>query len=194
MIFRQLFEPVSSTYTYVLGCEDTRQAVLIDPVISATDRDLAELARLDLQLAFTLDTHIHADHITAALELKKQTSCRMAGPAIDKLPCTDVGIEEGVPFIVGSLQFTPLHTPGHTDGHFAYLLGDRLLAVMPCSSTAAAGRIFRMAAPTISFTASETSSSPCQTTLWYTPAMITAVVASRPSRRKSSATPVSVKR
>lgn len=54
MIFRQLFEPVSSTYTYVLGCEDTGQAVLIDPVISATDRDLAELARLDLQLAFTL--------------------------------------------------------------------------------------------------------------------------------------------
>ena len=70
MIFRQLFEPVSSTYTYVLGCEDTGQAVLIDPVISATDRDLAELARLDLQLAFTLDTHIHADHTTAALELK----------------------------------------------------------------------------------------------------------------------------
>ena len=79
MIFRQLFEPVSSTYTYVLGCEDTGQAVLIDPVISATDRDLAELARLDLQLAFTLDTHIHADHITAALELKKQTGCRIAG-------------------------------------------------------------------------------------------------------------------
>lgn len=128
MIFRQLFEPVSSTYTYVLGCEDTGQAVLIDPVISATDRDLAELARLDLQLAFTLDTHIHADHITAALELKKQTGCRIAGPAIDKLPCTDVGIEEGVPFIVGSLQFTPLHTPGHTDGHFAYLLADRLFS------------------------------------------------------------------
>lgn len=128
MIFRQLFEPLSSTYTYLLGCEDTGKAVLIDPVISATDRDLAELARLDLELAFTLDTHIHADHITAALELKKQTGCRIAGPAIDKLPCTDVGIEEGVPFIVGSLHFTPLHTPGHTDGHFAYVLGDRLFS------------------------------------------------------------------
>jgi len=128
MIFRQLFEPVSCTYTYLLGCENTGQAVLIDPVISATERDLAELSGLGLKLAFTLDTHIHADHITAALELKKETGCLIAGPAIDKLPCTDVGIEEGVPFIVGNLRFTPMHTPGHTDGHFAYLVGDRLFS------------------------------------------------------------------
>lgn len=128
MIFRQLFEPVSSTYTYLLGCEETKQAVLIDPVISATDRDLAELGGLGLNLTFTLDTHIHADHITAALELRKKTGCRIAAPAIDRLPCTDVGIEEGVPLTVGSLHFTPLHTPGHTDGHFAYLVGDRLFS------------------------------------------------------------------
>ncbi|MEZ2746216.1 MBL fold metallo-hydrolase [Halopseudomonas bauzanensis] len=128
MIFRQLFDPLSSTYTYLLGCEDTRQAVLIDPVISATERDLHELAGLGLKLAFTLETHIHADHITAALELKRKTGCRIAGPALDQLSCTDVGIEEGTPFMVGSLCFTPLHTPGHTDGHFAYLLGDRLFS------------------------------------------------------------------
>ena len=64
MIFRQLFEPLSSTYTYLLGCEETRQAVLIDPVIVAIDRDLAEVNRLGLTLAYTLETHIHADHIT----------------------------------------------------------------------------------------------------------------------------------
>lgn len=128
MIFRQLFEPISSTYTYLLGCEETGQAVLIDPVISAMERDLAELAGFGLKLAFTLDTHIHADHITAALELKRKTGCRIASPAIDKLACTDVGIEEDTPFEVGSLQLVPLHTPGHTDGHFAYLLGDRLFS------------------------------------------------------------------
>ena len=72
MIFRQLFEPLSSTYTYLLGCEETGQAVLIDPVIVAIDRDLAEVKRLGLTLAYTLDTHIHADHITAGLELKNK--------------------------------------------------------------------------------------------------------------------------
>lgn len=126
MIFRQLFEPLSSTYTYLLACEETGQAVLIDPVILSMERDLDELARHGLQLAYTLDTHLHADHITAALELKQKVGSKIAGPAYDRLPCTDLGIEEGKPFAVGSLRFSPLHTPGHTDGHFAYLLGDRV--------------------------------------------------------------------
>lgn len=95
MIFRQLFEPVSSTYTYLLGCEETGQAVLIDPVINAIERDLAELSRLGLTLAYSLNTHIHADHITAALELKHKVSSKIAAPAFDRLPCVDVGIEEG---------------------------------------------------------------------------------------------------
>ena len=100
MIFRQLFDLLSSTYTYLLGCEQTGQALLIDPVITEIERDLAEIRRLGLTLAYSVETHIHADHITAALELKKQTGSRIAGPAFDRLPCTDFGIEEGVPFIV----------------------------------------------------------------------------------------------
>jgi glyoxylase-like metal-dependent hydrolase (beta-lactamase superfamily II) len=126
MIFRQLFEPLSSTYTYLLACEQTRQAVLIDPVIASMDRDMGTLHELGLTLAYTLDTHIHADHITGALELKNKTGCRIAAPAIDQLPCVDVGIEEGKPLTVGGLSLQGLHTPGHTDGHFAYLLGDRV--------------------------------------------------------------------
>ncbi len=126
MIFRQLFEPLSSTYTYLLGCEETGQAILIDPVISSMDRDLAELDRLGLKLAYTVDTHIHADHITAALDLKKKLGSKIAAPAYDRLPCADVGIEEGRPFQAGSLMLQPLHTPGHTDGHFAYLFGERV--------------------------------------------------------------------
>lgn len=126
MIFRQLFEPVSSTYTYLLGCEETGQAVLIDPVINAIERDLAELSRLGLTLAYSVDTHIHADHITAALELKNKVGSQIAAPAFDRLPCADVGIEEGVPFKLGSIELQSLHTPGHTAGHFAYLVGERL--------------------------------------------------------------------
>ena len=126
MIFHQLFEPLSSTYTYLLGCEETGQAVLIDPVIATIDRDLAEVNRLGLTLAYSLDTHIHADHITGALELKKKVGSRIAAPAFDRLLCADVGIEEGKPFKVGSITLQPLHTPGHTDGHFAYVFGDRV--------------------------------------------------------------------
>ncbi len=126
MIFHQLFEPLSSTYTYLIGCETTGQAVLIDPVVNSIDRDLAELQRLGLTLAYTLDTHIHADHITGALHLKERVGSKIAAPAMDRLPCTDVGVVEGVPFQVGSLAIQPLHTPGHTDGHFAYVLGERV--------------------------------------------------------------------
>jgi glyoxylase-like metal-dependent hydrolase (beta-lactamase superfamily II) len=126
MIFRQLYEPLSSTYTYLIGCEETGQAILIDPVIVSMERDLAEVKRLGLSLAYTVDTHIHADHITAALEMKSAVGSKIAAPAYDRLPCTDVGIEEGKPFRVGSITLQPLHTPGHTDGHFAYLFNDRV--------------------------------------------------------------------
>lgn len=126
MLFRQLFEPLSCTYTYLIGCEDTGIAILIDPVVNSIDRDLEELQRLGLRLAFTLDTHIHADHITGALHLKQRVNSRIAAPAMDGLPCTDFGIVEGTPFQVGGLVLQPLHTPGHTDGHFSYVLMDRV--------------------------------------------------------------------
>lgn len=126
MIFRQLYEPVSSTYTYLLGCENTGLAILVDPVINAIERDLAEVSKLGLTLAYTLDTHIHADHITSALKLKEKVKSKIAAPAMDRLPCTDVGIEHGKMFQVGGLTIEPIHTPGHTDGHFAYRLNDRV--------------------------------------------------------------------
>ncbi len=122
VIFRQLFEPESSTYTYVLGCEATRRAVLIDPVIETVERDLAALRELGLVLDATLDTHVHADHITSACRLRDLTGSRIANPALEGLPCTDIGIAEGVPFRVGSLELHPLFTPGHTDSHHCYWL------------------------------------------------------------------------
>jgi sulfur dioxygenase len=126
MIFRQLFEPVSSTYTYLLGCAETGEAVLIDPVMPAWQRDLAAVNELGLRLVMTIDTHIHADHITSAARLRREVGSRVAVPALDALPCTDVGIEDGVPLRIGGLQLDPLHTPGHTDNHFAIVAGDRV--------------------------------------------------------------------
>jgi len=133
MLFKQLFEPVSSTYTYLIGCGETGQAVLIDPVLPTWQRDLAEIARLGLRLVYTLDTHIHADHITAARKLKGEAGSRIAHPAIDALACTDLPLEEGTPLTVGGIRIDPIFTPGHTDGHHAYriaglvLTGDALL-------------------------------------------------------------------
>jgi sulfur dioxygenase len=126
MIFRQLFEPLSSTYTYLLGCEETGQALLIDPVIASMERDLRELQRLGLKLAYTVDTHVHADHITSALELKKRVGSKIAVPAAEQVPCADLNLEEGKPLQVGGLVLKPLHTPGHTAGHFAYAFNDRV--------------------------------------------------------------------
>jgi glyoxylase-like metal-dependent hydrolase (beta-lactamase superfamily II) len=126
MIFRQLFEPISCTYTYLLACEETGQALLIDPVMPTLERDLSVINTLGLKLAYTLDTHIHADHITSALHLKEETGSKIANAAMDKLPCTDIGIEHRKPFMMNSVSIMPLHTPGHTDGHFAYLCGGRV--------------------------------------------------------------------
>jgi sulfur dioxygenase len=126
MIFRQLFEPVSSTYTYLLGCPETRQAVLIDPVMPTWQRDLQAVNELGLKLVMTIDTHIHADHITSATRLKREAGSRIALPALDALPCTDVGMEEGVPLQIGGLRLDPMHTPGHTDHHFAIVANDRV--------------------------------------------------------------------
>ncbi len=128
MIFRQLFEPESSTYTYLFGCRDMGQAILLDPVIETVDRDLALIQQLGLRLAYTLDTHIHADHISSACRLRNLTGCKVAYPAMDRLPCADIEVAEDKPLMMGSLTLEPLHTPGHTDTHHCYLIdqGDTL--------------------------------------------------------------------
>ena len=76
MLFRQLFEPESSTYTYLIGCTQTRQAVLIDPVFETAERDVEALEALGLTLQFTIETHIHADHVTGASRLRERTGCK----------------------------------------------------------------------------------------------------------------------
>ena len=126
MIFHQLFEPLSSTYTYLLGCPETGAALLIDPVVNAIDRDLATLSSLGLRLVYTLDTHVHADHITGALQLKQRTGSKIGAPAMERLPCVDIPLEDGRPLALGSIEVVPMHTPGHTDSHFAYVSADRV--------------------------------------------------------------------
>ena len=122
MIFRQLFEPQSSAYTYLLGCPETRQAALIDPVLETADRDLELLGELGLSLTHTVETHIHADHVTGAARLRSLTGCKAALPARSGATRADVQLEEGTPLRIGHIQLHPLYTPGHTDDHHSYFV------------------------------------------------------------------------
>jgi glyoxylase-like metal-dependent hydrolase (beta-lactamase superfamily II) len=122
MIFRQLFEPVSSTFTYLIACQETREAVLIDPVLETVERDLALLDNLALTLKYTVETHIHADHVTGAARLRDATGSRAAVPEKSAAAHADVAVREGEPIRFGTLALEPLYVPGHTDDHHAYLL------------------------------------------------------------------------
>jgi len=122
MIFHQLVEPQSLTYTYLVACEETREAALIDPVLDTVDRDLALLDELGLTLKYTVETHIHADHVTAADRLRDATGSKVAVPEKSGARNADIAIREGEPIYVGKLRLEPLYVPGHTDDHHAYLL------------------------------------------------------------------------
>ena len=130
MIFRQLFEPESSTYTYLLGCEDTGECLLLDPVVETMERDLDAIRQLGLKLTTTLETHIHADHVSSACRIRALTGCKIAVPAMEALECADISVAEDRPLSVGTIALRPLFTPGHTDSHHSYLVERGGLALL----------------------------------------------------------------
>ncbi|HSC85872.1 MAG TPA: MBL fold metallo-hydrolase [Polyangiaceae bacterium] len=128
MIFRQLFDQDSATYTYLLGDEKSRQALLIDPVLEQFDRDVALLDELELQLVAALDTHVHADHVTALGLLGQRRGARTIVSERAGSVCADRLVKEGdrVPF--GQLELEVRETPGHTNGCLTYVCHDAGIA------------------------------------------------------------------
>jgi glyoxylase-like metal-dependent hydrolase (beta-lactamase superfamily II) len=122
MLFRQLFEPEASAYTYLLACEQTGQAALIDPVLETVERDLDLIQSLGLTLACTIETHIHADHVTGAGRLRALSGSKAGFPARSGAEFVDFTIDEGQPVAIGDIALRPLYTPGHTDDHHSYLV------------------------------------------------------------------------
>jgi sulfur dioxygenase len=125
ILFRQMFEPVSSTYTYLLADELTREAVLIDPVVETAARDAKIIKELGLSLKYSLNTHVHADHVTGSWELKTKhfpdsKSCIAAVTGA----VADVQLREGDTVAFGSRFLRVLSTPGHTDGCLSFVLDD----------------------------------------------------------------------
>src|SRR4051812_49004031 len=139
MLFRQLFDHISSTYTYLLADEATHAAVLIDPVKDCLDRDLTLVRELDLSLLYTLDTHVHADHVTAAGLIARRTGARTVAGRLGAL-CADVHATSGQRIAFGHSALEILETPGHTDDSVSYrcqnrvFTGDALL-VRGCGRT-----------------------------------------------------------
>ncbi|MFN3579798.1 MAG: MBL fold metallo-hydrolase, partial [Pseudomonas sp.] len=125
MIFRQLYDGTSSTYTYLLADENSREALLIDPVFEQHQRDLALLRELSLKLKLVVDTHAHADHITAAWLLKQKTGCAIASAAVIEAQHVDLPLQHGQCFGIQGVQLQARATPGHTDGCMSYVMSDQ---------------------------------------------------------------------
>jgi len=125
MIFRQLFEHESSTYTYLIACEETRKALLIDTVKSQLDVYLQLLKELNLQLEYVLDTHTHADHITCASSLRDATGAKTLLGKEANSGCVSASLQHGQTINIGFLAVEALYTPGHTDDSYCFLLKEK---------------------------------------------------------------------
>jgi uncharacterized NAD(P)/FAD-binding protein YdhS/glyoxylase-like metal-dependent hydrolase (beta-lactamase superfamily II) len=128
LLFRQLFDRDSCTYTYLIADLQTKAAILVDPVLEQVERDLQVLRELGLTLRYCLETHIHADHITGTGKLRELTKCLGILPEKAEATCADRYIGDGNRLQLGSIEVRAIATPGHTDSHMAYLVnGTHLL-------------------------------------------------------------------
>lgn len=122
MLFRQLFDKETSTYTYLIADLKTRDAILVDSVLEQVERDLKLLHELGLTLRYCLETHIHADHITGTAQLREKTKCLGVVPEHAHAACADRFLHNGDILQMGDVIVEAIATPGHTDSHVAYLV------------------------------------------------------------------------
>jgi sulfur dioxygenase len=126
MIFRQLFERESSTYSYLIAARKGGEALLIDPVKEETPKYLQLLRELDVKLVFAVDTHVHADHVTALGELRNATACATLMGEQSKAACVSRKIADGEVIKVDGVALKALYTPGHTDDSYSFVMNDRV--------------------------------------------------------------------
>jgi len=126
MIFRQLFDNVSSTYSYLLASRRGGEALIIDPVLERVDRYLQLVKELELKLVKAVDTHLHADHITGLGALRDHTRCITVMGEQSSVDVVSMRVAEGDRVQIEGLSLDVLYTPGHTDDSYSYLLGDRV--------------------------------------------------------------------
>ncbi len=120
IILRQLFDHETYTYTYLLGCENTREAAIIDPVLGQVEQYIRLLDELDLNLKAALDTHVHADHITALGRLRELTHCETWLGNAGDVDCSDNPLDDGGLVMVGDIDISVVYTPGHTNDSYSF--------------------------------------------------------------------------
>ena len=126
MIFEQLFDTKSSTYTYIISSGKGREALIIDPVIEHTDEYIKILENLELKLVKVIDTHIHADHVTGLIELNQRTNCIRIMGENSKSEVIDIKLKDEEIINIESIELKAIYTPGHTDCSYSYLMNDRV--------------------------------------------------------------------
>ena len=126
MIFEQLFDTKSSTYTYIISSGKGREALIIDPVIEHSDEYLKILENLELRLVKVIDTHIHADHISGLNELNKRTNCTRIMGEKSKSEVVDIKLKDNENLNIENIELKAIYTPGHTDCSYSYLMNDRV--------------------------------------------------------------------
>src|SRR6266481_3986236 len=126
MIFRQLFEQVSGTYSYLLASRPGGEALIVDPVLEKVDRYLQLIRELDLKLVKAVDTHLHADHITGLGALRDHTHCITVIGEQSQADGVSMRVAEGARVEIEGLRLDVLYTPGHTDDSYSFLLPDRV--------------------------------------------------------------------
>src|SRR5881628_2231571 len=126
MIFRQLFDNVSGTYSYLLASRAGGEALIIDPVLEKVDRYCQLLQELDLRLVKAVDTHLHADHVTGLGELRDRTQCITIMGEQSKADVVSMRVADGDQVMIEGLSLDVLYTPGHTDDSYSFLMGDRV--------------------------------------------------------------------
>ncbi len=126
MIFEQLFDTKSSTYTYIISSGKGREALIIDPVIESTDKYIKILKNLDLKLVKVIDTHIHADHISGLNELSKKTKCSKIMGEKSGSEILDIRVKENEKIKIENIELISMYTPGHTDCSYSFLMNDRV--------------------------------------------------------------------
>ncbi len=126
MIFKQLFDIKSSTYTYIISSGKGREALIIDPVIEKTDQYIKVLKNLDLKLVKVIDTHIHADHISGLNELSKRTKCTKIMGEKSSSEVLDIRVKDNEKIKIENIELISLYTPGHTNCSYSFLMNDRV--------------------------------------------------------------------
>ena len=125
MIFRQLFDSTSSTYTYLLASRHGGEALIIDPVLERVDRYIQLLQELDLRLVKAIDTHLHADHVTGLEALAERTRCITVMGEQTKADVVSIRVGDGDKVAIEGLSLDVLYTPGHTDDSYSFIMPDR---------------------------------------------------------------------